>query len=474
MNNSVGLNQSLKQQLSLSPQLIQTFEILAMSTLELQQKIRNEIEMNPALEIPNESVVSLERIAERETSTHEEDFSDTTAYDPDRPRAGSNIHESSSYDQEASDRNQMYLEGALARSETLQEHLMRQLGCLRLQDEHMEIGRLIISNLDQNGFHQQPPESLVKPRQREILQSMIGVVQNLDPPGIAAADFRESLILQAKFDKLVGNDLKNFSALVNDHLEQMRQNKIKEVAKTLGIPEEELEILYQYLKTLNPFPGLQYSADEIQYAVPDLIVRKIDGRLQLRLNTENLPTLSIDPDFSQLMGNPRDKAYKETNAYIHNAIKSANLLISQIQMRSDTMKKIGIELVKFQHEFFLNGPRSLKPLTYRMIAEDLSLHETTISRAVQGKYIDTDYGIMPIKQLFSSAIQTVDPEGEDLSKRAVMDIMQEIISGHTGSKPLSDQKIADLLAERGIKIARRTVSKYRLSLNIDSSYVRNS
>ncbi len=474
MNNSVGLNQSLKQQLSLSPQLIQTFEILAMSTLELQQKIRNEIEMNPALEIPNESVVSLERIAERETSTHEEDFSDTTAYDPDRPRAGSHIHESSSYDQEASDRNQMYLEGALARSETLQEYLMRQLGCLRLQDEQVEIGRLIISNLDHNGFHQQPPESLVKPRQKEMLQSMIGVVQSLDPPGIAAADFRESLILQAKFDKLVGNDLKNFSALVQDHLEQMRQNKTKEVAKALGVPEEEVEVLYQYLKTLNPFPGLQYSADEIQYAVPDLIVRKIDGRLQLRLNTENLPTLSIDPDFSQLTGDPRDKAYKETNAYIHNAIKSANLLISQIQMRSDTMKKIGIELVKFQHEFFLNGPRSLKPLTYRMIAEDLSLHETTISRAVQGKYIDTDYGIMPIKQLFSSAIQTVDPEGEDLSKRAVMDIMQEIISGHTGSKPLSDQKIADLLAERGIKIARRTVSKYRLSLNIDSSYVRNT
>jgi RNA polymerase sigma-54 factor len=303
---------------------------------------------------------------------------------------------------------------------------------------------------------------------------MIGVVQSLDPPGIAASDFRESLILQAKFDNLVKNDLKNFSALVRDHLEQMRQNKTKEVSKCLGIPEEELEVLYQYLKSLNPFPGLQYSADEIQYAVPDLIVRKIDGRLQLRLNTENIPTLSIDPDFSQLTTDPRDQAYKETNAYIHNAIKSANLLISQIQMRSDTMKKIGIELVKFQHEFFLNGPRSLKPLTYRMIAEDLSLHETTISRAVQGKYIDTDYGIMPIKQLFSSAIQTVDPEGEDLSKRAVMDIMQEIISGQTGSKPLSDQKIADLLAERGIKIARRTVSKYRLSLNIDSSYIRNT
>ena len=334
------------------------------------------------------------------------------------------------------------------------------------------MGTLIISNLDHNGFHQQPPESLVKNNQKELLFSMVSVVQGLDPPGIAAADFRESLILQAKFDRLVDADLKNFSLLVQNHLEQMRQGKTKEVAKTLGIPEIDLAVLYDYLKTLNPFPGLQYSDQEIQYAIPDLIVRKIDGRLQLRLNSENIPTLSLDPEFSQLTTDPRDSAYKETVSYINNAVKSANLLISQIQMRSETMKKIGIELIKFQHDFFISGPRYLKPLTYRMIAEDLSMHETTISRAVQGKYIDTDYGILPIKQLFSSAIQTTDPGGEDLSKRAVMDIMQEIISQHTGGKPLSDQKIADLLAEKGIKIARRTVSKYRLSLNIDSSYVR--
>jgi RNA polymerase sigma-54 factor len=470
VNTSVGLNQSLKQQLSLSPQLIQTFEILAMSTLELQQKIRNEIEMNPALEIPNERVVSLERISEKENNSHDDGYGDSTVYDPDR--YSSSIRESSHYDQEAADRNQMYLEGALAKSESLQEYLLRQLGCLKLNESQLEMGTLIISNLDHNGFHQQPPESLVKPNQKELLSSMIPVVQSLDPPGIAATDFRESLILQAKFDRLLDVDLKNFSLLVKNHLEQMRQGKTKEVAKALDIPEIDLTVLYDYLKTLNPFPGLQYSDQEIQYAIPDLIVRKIDGRLQLRLNSENIPTLTLDPEFSQLTTDPRDSAYKETVSYINNAVKSANLLISQIQMRSETMKKIGIELIKFQHDFFIRGPRYLKPLTYRMIAEDLSMHETTISRAVQGKYIDTDWGILPIKQLFSSAIQTTDPGGEDLSKRAVMDIMQEIIEGHTGGKPLSDQKIADLLAEKGIKIARRTVSKYRLSLNIDSSYVR--
>ena len=472
MNTSVGLSQSLKQQLTLSPQLIQTFEILAMSTLELQQKIRTEIEINPALEIPAESGISLERLSEQDNSTPEDDYGDSSMYDPDRYRPHSDLRESSNYDQDAADRNHQFLEGALSRSETLQEHLVKQLGCLRLTDEQMELGILLISNLDQNGFHQQPPESLVKANRKEALLAMISIVQSLDPPGIAATDFRESLLLQAKSDNLGGSDFKLFSLLVNNHLEQMRQNKTKEVAKELGISQEDLETLYQYLKTLNPYPGLQYSAIETQYAIPDLIVRKIDGRLQLRISNENIPVLSIDPEFSKLSTDPRDESYRETTAYINNAVKSANLLISQIQMRSDTMKKLGLELLKFQKEFFLNGPRYLKPLTYRMIAENLSMHETTISRAVQGKYIDTDWGIMPIKKLFSSAVQTLSG-GEDLSKRAVMDIMQEIIEQHTGDRPLSDQKIADILGQRGIKIARRTVSKYRQSLNIDSSYLRN-
>jgi RNA polymerase sigma-54 factor len=144
-------------------------------------------------------------------------------------------------------------------------------------------------------------------------------------------------------------------------------------------------------------------------------------------------------------------------------------------MRSDTMKKIGIELLRFQFEFFLNGPQYLKPLTYRHIAEKLSLHETTISRAVQGKYIDTDWGILPIKELFSSALSTTDSTEDgtkEVSKRAVMDMVREIVGQHTGPKPLSDQKIANILAQRGIKIARRTVSKYRKELHIDSSYER--
>mgnify|MGYP001149756447 CR=1 FL=1 len=472
MSPSLGLQQTLKQQLTLSPQLIQTFEILAMSSLELQQKIKAEIEQNPALEIPNERSISLERISDQEGKGRiEDDFSDSAAYDPTRYRSGLRL--SSRYDQEAADHNQQFLEGTLTRSESLQEYLLRQLGCLRLSKEQYELGQLIISNLDHNGFHRNPPESLVKDVLRRHLLKALEIIQKLDPPGIGATDFRESLVLQAQADNLDEKDLYLFTRIVSDHLEQLRLGKTKDVAKTLGISEQKVQVLYGYLKTLNPFPGLQYSNQETHYIIPDLVVRRIDDKLQLRLQTEHIPTLTIDAEFSELVTESRELPDKEATAYSNNAIKSASQLISQVQMRSETMKKIGLELLKFQYAFFLKGPRHLKPLTYRQIAEQLSLHETTISRAVQGKYIDTDWGIIPIKKLFSSALQATTDEGEqEVSKRAVMDMVKEIVETHTGPKALSDQKIADILGQKGIRIARRTVSKYRKELKIDSSYER--
>lgn len=459
METSLGLTQSLKQQLTLSPQLIQSFEILAMSTLELQQKIKTEIETNPALEIPDERSVSLERLSERQNARVDDDYGDS-------------VRLSSYYDEEAADRNARFIDGALSKSETLQEHLLRQLGCLKLDTKQMELGELLISNLDENGFHRQDPLSLIPESKQGQLLAMLALIQELDPPGIGAKDFRESLILQAKADNLAADELKTFSLLVENHLEQMRSNKNKEVSKALNISEEELATLYHYLRTLNPHPGLQYSAAEIQVVIPDLFVHMHEGKLLLRLNDEALPILTIDKDFLRLQKEGREGISKEDSSYINNVVKSANLLISQISMRSETIKKIGLQLVKHQYQFFLKGPRFLKPLTYRTLAEELSLHETTISRAVQGKYIDTDWGILPIKELFSSAVQTTGLAGKELSKRAVMDILQEIIESNTSDKPLSDQKLADLLNERGIKIARRTVSKYRNELNIDSSYLR--
>ncbi len=471
MSLSLKLEQSLKQQLTLSPQLIQTFEVLAMSTLELQQKIRDEIESNPALEIPPERSLSIERIAESQNRVKaEDDLSDSAEYDPNRYY--SSVRLSSYFDQSAADQNQQFIEGALSRDETLQSYLKRQLGWLKVSEEEVELGSLIISNLDSNGFHRNKVESLVKPNQIKKIKEALKIVQSLDPPGIGVYDFKESLVLQAKIDGLSGKDLDLFTEMVYSHLEKLRLNKFKEVATSLQLEENEVELLYRYLKTLNPYPGKLYDTRETQYIIPDLYVRQVEGKLQLTLNDDAAPTLSIDTNFQHLGDLSREETKKEVSSYITNAVRSANQLISQIEMRGETIRNIGLQLIKHQSEFFLSGPRYLKPLTYRVLAEELSLHETTISRAVQGKYIDTDWGILPIKELFSSSLQTTTGEKEEVSKTAVKEMVKEIILEHEGPKKLSDQKIANILASKGIKIARRTVTKYRNELNIDSSYER--
>ncbi|MGD1832951.1 MAG: RNA polymerase factor sigma-54 [Sphaerochaetaceae bacterium] len=471
MNNSLSLQQSLKQQLTLSPQLIQTFEVLAMSTVELQERIRSEIEQNPALEIPSEKNISIEQMNQKVNSgSIVDDYSDKSSYGSDRY---SNIRESSFYDQEKSDNNQMFIESALAKGESLQDHLLEQLGCTRLTDEEKELGNLIISNLDHNGFHRNEVTSLAPPQKIKKLLKVLSIIQKFDPIGVAAKDIRESLVLQASGEGLEGEDLEIFSAMVYEHLELLKGHKFKETAKKIGTQEHKVELLYNYLKTLNPYPASGFDDRETQYIIPDLTVKNKNGHLTLQLNTGNIPELIIDEQFTHLTDKEhKSPETKEANHYIKEAIKSASLLISSVSMRNETVRKIGLILLEEQYEFFLHGPKALKPLTYRNISTRLNLHETTISRAVMGKYIDTDWGIIPIKELFSSALSSRTSESGEVSKRAVKEMVENLIRNHKGPKPLSDQKISDILQEQGIKIARRTVSKYRKELKIESSYER--
>lgn len=496
MDLSTGLSLAQKQQLKLSPQLIQSFELMTLPLQELQAKIQTEIESNPALEIPEGRELSFDAYAnaqlKSENSNREDDYSDSSSYGSDEFReaptpesygsasgsdygANSDYGTGGGYDDEASDRQHQFIEGALSHDETLQEHLLGQLGCTPLSPEEQRIGELIISNLDDNGFHRKNPSSLIKQSQSTMLKKMLALIQTFDPPGVCATDFRESLIIQARNDGLVGKDLAQFSSLVNDHLEQMRAGKTKEVAKALDINEEELDTLYSYLKTLTPYPGQLYSSGPDEFVIPDISVRQVDGELLFKLNDESLPALRINPEFSELgselQGRKSEEA-KEATAFIQQSIKDATNLIGQVQLRNQTLRKVGLALVKYQRDFFLYGPRFLKPLTLKVIADEVSLHETTISRISQAKWIDTDWGILPIKSLFSNAVSTTSGNTDDLSKNAVKEIVREIIEAHEGPKALSDQKISDMLKERGISVARRTVAKYRGELNIDSSFIR--
>ncbi|MDY0287537.1 MAG: RNA polymerase factor sigma-54 [Sphaerochaeta sp.] len=458
---ALSLSLSQKQQLKLSPQLLQSFELMALPLAELQQKIKAEIEINPALEIPSGREASFEVFAEnnqdRERSS--DSYSDSSSYGSDK----------SGYDTEASDRRQSFMENALSDEETLQEHLLSQLGCEALSKEEYEVGMLLITNLDANGFHVQEPLGLLKKEQKPLFEPMLERIHRFDPPGIGVKDWRESLILQARLRGMEGDELKSFSLLVQDNLELIRANKQAQVAKNLGLEPEELEELFSFLKTLTPYPGQAFASGPELYVIPDIAIRKVDGELLLRMNSSSLPDLKINEEFEAF--SLEKEMPKETQLYIQDQLKRAQSLMFQVQLRNQTLYKVGQVLAVKQREFFLSGPEFIQPLTQKSVADQIGVHETTVSRISTAKWIDTDWGIIPIKRLFSSA---VGDEGEQVSKHAAKEIIRQILEEHQGKKALSDQKISDLLKERGITVARRTVSKYRNELNIDPSFIRGT
>ncbi len=460
---ALSLSLTQKQQLKLSPQLLQSFELMALPLAELQQRIKAEIETNPALEIPNTREASFEAYAEKsqvqDREKYSEAYSDSSSYGSDR--AG--------YDNEASDRRQNFMENALSDEETLQEHLLSQLGCEALSEAEYEVGMLLITNLDANGFHVQPPLELLKKDQRALLDPLLKRIHRFDPPGIGVKDWRESLILQARLQGMDGEELKTFSSLVNDNLELMRANKQAQVAKNLGIEPEELDELYTFLKTLTPHPGQGFASGPEHYVIPDISIRRVEDDLVLRMNYSSLPDLTINSEF-EAFSLEKDMP-KETQAYIQDQLKSANSLMFQVQLRNQTLYKVGQVLAEKQRDFFLSGPQFIQPLTQKSVADQIGVHETTVSRISTAKWIDTDWGIIPIKRLFSSA---VGDHGEQVSKHAAKEIIRQILEEHQGTKALSDQKISDLLKERGISVARRTVAKYRNELNIDPSFIRGT
>ncbi|HHT80924.1 MAG TPA: RNA polymerase factor sigma-54 [Spirochaetales bacterium] len=457
----LSLSLSQKQQLKLSPQLLQSFELMALPLAELQQKIKAEIETNPALEIPSGREASFEVFAEKTKDTERisDSYSDSSSYGSDR----------SGYDTEASDRRQNFMENALRAEETLQEHLLSQLGCEALSEQEYEVGMLLITNLDANGFHVQEPLDLLKKEQKHLLYPMLQRLHRFDPPGIGVRDWRESLMLQARIKGMEGDELASFSLLVNDNLELMRANKQAQVAKNLNIEMEELEELYSFLKTLTPYPGQGFASGPELYVIPDISIRKVDGELLLRMNSSSLPDLKINSDFEAF--SMEKEMPKETQLYIQDQLKRANSLMFQVRLRNQTLYKVGQVLAEKQKEFFLSGPQFIRPLTQKSVADQIGVHETTVSRISTAKWIDTDWGIIPIKRLFSSA---VGDEGEQVSKHAAKEILQQILEEHQGKKALSDQKLSDLLKERGISVARRTVAKYRNELNIDPSFIRGT
>ena len=466
----LSLELGTKQTLTLSPLMLQRLETLALPLTELQAKIQEAVESNPALEIPNALEHSLDNIRnDFPQESKNDDFSDSSAYGSDYQGV---------YDSEASDRKQKFLENTLTNGETIIEHFLDILHLEKLSETEREMGELLISNLNNSGFNNVDPKLLIegnlhseelnqlsKDERYELLIKMQKKIQSYEPIGCCCNDYKESLYVQAELKGLNDDLLPVFKDLLDNELQNIRSKKIKKVLTNLKIDEDTYEMLFSFLQTLTPFPGSQFDDGPSEYVVPDLSIHVIDGKLQLETSSKSLPNLTISKDFVNLAKEIDDK---ETKKYIKEQALLAKELIGQINMRNQNLFKLGTILIEKQSEFFFKGPLYLKPLTQKDVAGEMEVHETTVSRLASSKWLDCDWGIIPIKNLFTNAVN----DSQSDSKASIKERIKQIINDYDGEKALSDQKIANILNEEGIKIARRTVSKYRKELNIDSTFLR--
>lgn len=466
MDMNLGLTTTLKQEQTLTPQMLQSLALLPMPILELKAHIQEEIQSNPALEIPDTEFQFQAQSQNTETRVIDDrlDDADSSYYE-------STSFENPSFDPEASDRKQMLIENTALDGETLKEHLEKQIGELQICDSERSNAILLVSNLNSDGFFILPLETLFENTNatKEEIDKAVALVQSLDPAGVCVSDFRQSLILQAKLSGMAEQDLKVFSEMVNNHLEKLKNGKFKEVSVSLHVPEEDVMTLFSILKSFTPYPGANFGSDGEKYIEPDLSIHVVDGSLIVDLNKSDIPQLVVSQEFQDLAAELKGPDAKEASSYISKSIRDANQLIQQVNMRFDTLYKAACAIADIQSEFFFNGPRYLKTMTLRDVAERIGVHEATMSRLAQSKYIETDFGLFQLKYFFSQGVPAASDSSETVSRNVVKEMIREIIS-EKGA--LSDQKISDLLLEKGVKCARRTVSKYRAELNIDSSYSR--
>ncbi|MFW5714821.1 MAG: RNA polymerase factor sigma-54 [bacterium] len=445
-----------EQKLKMSPQLYQSIQLMAMPLQDLKLKIQEELEKNPALEMVSEkSDVSLDEI--RSNTREDHDFFENSS-DPGY---------TSGYDQDASDSKQKFMEGALSRPESLHEHLMWQLRVQPIPKKWFDVGELLIWNLDENGFHIEEPKKLVSEDQYPVLEEVLPLIQQFDPVGVCTNDYRHSLLVQAE---LSPEAPAHTEELIEHHMELLERNSPREIAKKTGISETEIESITEFIKTLTPYPGRLYSNSSTTYVIPDVVVRHEEGEFKLYLNDEEIPELGINPFYEQLEDAGKNQE-KQTKKFVKQSVRDARWFIYSVHQRNQTLVKIARTILEFQRKFFLYGPKQLAPLTLKDVAAEVQVHETTVSRIVNSKYIQTEWGIFPLKYFFSN--QVASTGSGRYSKEAVKEIIKEILEEHASEKKqLSDQKISDILKKRGISVARRTVTKYRKELAIDSSYYR--
>jgi RNA polymerase sigma-54 factor len=464
------LHTKLVQKLILTPSLQQAIKLLPMSTLELADLLNQEMVENPLLEeVPTEELQPAEQTqtekAAEQPSAEKADTWDDADYeyffgdyldDGYRSRTPSEVKELPP------------IENTLSTASSLADHLMWQLS-LQTEDEKLkEIGGAIVGNLDDDGYLVASVEEIAAMGEWPVadVERALQHVQTFDPIGVAARDLQECLWLQIRHLGLEGTPTEK---IVTEHLRLLQNHQVPEIARRLGMSIDDLKEHIEIIRNLDPKPGSRYNPQQSQYVIPDVYVVKVEDQYVAVLNEDGLPQLRISPTYRRLLDKSAGttEANDETRAYVKDKFRSALWLIKSVDQRQKTIQKVANSIINFQREFLDHGIEYLRPLVLRDVANDIGMHESTVSRVVNNKYMHTPQGVFELKFFFHSGISS--SYGDSVSSVTIKQRIRKIIENEDPRKPLSDSKIVSILQKEGLMLARRTIAKYREELKIPTS-----
>ncbi|MCL5878987.1 MAG: RNA polymerase factor sigma-54 [Deltaproteobacteria bacterium] len=439
---------SLRQQLELTPQLIQALRLLQLTRLELEQELKTELEINPFLE---------EEQSEQETLDTEVE---ENIYN-DRSAAGSG-------DRGIVKREEDPIENTAHREMGLHDYLLWQLGLSANTELEIQIGEAIIGNINDEGYLSSPVEDIVSftGSPAEDVERVLGKIQDFDPSGVGARSLKECLQIQIRH---LGIDNPIINGILADHLNDLEKKDYSSIAKALGVQADLVTAAAEIIKHLNPKPGNMYSSGEENYIVPDVMVTKIGERLVVELIEEGVPRIKAADYYARKLLD-QTGANDTAKKFIREKLQGARWLIKAVEQRKNTIKKVVEAIVERQKSFFEYGEQYFEPMVLKDIALDIGVHETTVGRVTNGKYVQTQWGIYELKYFFSPSLKT--DNGDLLSTKLVKQKIKELIDKESQSAPLSDTDIVRILKTEGINIARRTVAKYREIMNISPLHIR--
>jgi len=467
------LSLKLSQKLVLTPQLQLAIKLLQMPQLELSQTLAQELTENPFLEDTQEEGAE-EEFTGGELEAAEADRETDDAESPlEKMISGSSNFEVDEYfeDRSSDGRDLGYFgqgtnapvsfEQFASKPTDIYDHLLWQLRLSDAEEDIKIIGEAVVGNIDENGYLTATDEEIAKTINGDIInvRKAVDIVQSFDPPGIGARDLKECMLLQLGLLGLAGSLAEK---IVLNNMEELKKKNYPQIARLCGASTDEVQAAVKVIEGLEPRPARNFSSANADYVIPDVFVVRGDDGYQIVLNEERLPKLRINSYYKKLMLQ-KSSFSKEEREFLDEKLRSATWLLKSLDQRNRTIYRVTESIIDFQRDFFDKGVQSLKPLNLKNIAEELSLHESTISRVTSNKYLSCSHGVFSFKFFFSSALQS---DNGSVSSTSVKDSIRKIVSEENHKKPFSDQQIADMLKSNNITIARRTVAKYREELKV--------